>query len=289
MGFPMKLIDVDGIKLNYQEKGDGQLAIMVHGIPTDYRAWGEQVEALSSRYRTITYSRRCAFPNRNKDFANSTVENNAKDLEGLITQLGGGPVHLIGHSYGGAVAAYCALKKPALVRSLVLIEPYLLTMLLKNPDSKVQGLSLLLRKPAIAKSGRKAMKNNQAMFKELDQKNMEKVLELFLDGLQDRPNMIKQYSAATLEMMRANVMTVAELRTGHTQFTKKEAMQVTQPTLLLTGERSIKVLQAIVEELHKTMPNNQMITVRNAGHLPHIENPKECNEMIMKFLAEHSG
>ena len=181
----MKLIDVDGIKMNYQEKGNGQMLIMVHGIPTDYRAWGEQVEALSPRYRTIAYSRRCAFPNQNKDFANSTVENNAKDLEGLITQLGGGPVHLIGHSYGGAVAAYCALKKPALVSSLVLIEPYLLTMLLKNPDSKAQGLSLLLRKPVVAKSVRKAMKNNRAMFKELDQKNMKKVLEMFLDGLQD--------------------------------------------------------------------------------------------------------
>ena len=45
-------------------------------------------------------------------------------------------------------------------------------------------------------------------------------------------------------MMKANVMTVAELRTGYAPFTKKEAMQLTQPTLLLTGERSIRALQA---------------------------------------------
>jgi non-heme chloroperoxidase len=282
----MKLIDVDGIKLNYQEKGKGQIVVMVHGIPTDYRAWGDQVEALSPRFRTVTYSRRCAFPNRNPDLGNSTVENNAKDLRGLIANLEGGPVHLIGHSYGGAVAAFCALKEPSLVRSLVLIEPYLPTMVLRDPESKIQGLSLLLRKPSVAISARKAMKNNRAMFKELDQKNNEKVLQLFLDGLQDRPEMIKQYSAATLEMMRANVKTVGELRTGNTQFTKEEAKQVTQPTLLLTGERSIKALQAMVEELHRTMPNNKMFKVKNAGHLPHIENPNECNDLIMKFLSE---
>jgi pimeloyl-ACP methyl ester carboxylesterase len=284
----MKLIDVDGIKLNYQEKGKGPIVIMVHGIPTDYRAWEGQVEVLSSRFRTVAYSRRCAFPNRNSDLGNSTVENNAKDLQGLIANLEGGPVHLIGHSYGGAVAAYCALKQPSLVRSLVLIEPFLPTMVLKNPDSKLQGLSLLLRKPSVAISARKAMKNNQAMFKELDQKNNEKVLQLFLDGLEDRPEMIKQYSAATLEMMRANVKTVAELRTGITRFTREEAKQVTQPTLLLTGERSIKALQAMVEELHRTMPNNKMFKVRNAGHLPHIDNPKECNDLIVKFLSEQA-
>jgi pimeloyl-ACP methyl ester carboxylesterase len=285
----MKLINVDGIKLNYQEKGDGPVVVLVHGIPTDYRVWDKQVEALSPQFRTVAYSRRCAFPNQNKDVANSTVENNAKDLEGLIAQLGGAPVHLIGHSYGAATAAFCALKHPEMVRSLVLIEPYLLTMLLKNPDSKAESLSLLLRKPSVALSGRKAMKNNQAMFREFDQKNMDKTLQLFLDGLQDRPDMIKQYSAADVDMMKANVMTVAELRTGYAPFTKKEAMQLTQPTLLLTGERSIRALQAIVEELHRTIPNNQMFKVKNAGHLPQIENPSETNEIVLKFLKEHNG
>jgi pimeloyl-ACP methyl ester carboxylesterase len=284
----MLLIDVDGIKLNYQEKGNGPIVIMVHGIPTDYRVWGEQVEALSPSFRTVSYSRRCAFPNRNKDCANSTVENNAKDLQGLIDSLGGGPVHLIGHSYGAAAAAYCALKNPSLVRSMVLIEPYLPTMVLKDPDSSIQGFSLLLRKPSVALSARKATKNNRAMFKELDRKNYDRVLQMFLDGLQDRPDMIKQYSAGNIEMMRANVTTVGELRTGYAQFTKEDAIRVTHPTLLLTGERSIKALQAIVEALHDSMPNNLMIKVKDAGHLPHIENPEECNKLILKFLTEHN-
>jgi pimeloyl-ACP methyl ester carboxylesterase len=285
----MKMIDVDGVKLNYQEKGNGPTLILIHGIPTDYRAWEEQVDVLSKNFRTISYSRRCAFPNQNKDYASSTVENNEKDLEGLIAQIGGGPVHLIAHSYGGAVAANCALKNPDLVRSLVLIEPWLLTMLLKNPDSKIQNLSFLLRKPSVALSGRKAMKNTLAMYKELDRKNMEKVLQMFLDGLQDQPNTMKQYSSAILEMMRANVGTVGELRTKSPLFTKKEAKRVSQPTLLLTGERSIKILQAIVGELHKSMPNNEMVTIPNAAHMSHIENPKAVNEAMSKFIKGHNN
>ena len=283
------MIKVGGVKLNFQEKGSGPTVIMVHGIPTDYRAWSEQVEVLSPYYRTIAYSRRCAFPNLDKDYANSTIENNEKDLEGLINQIGGGPVHLIGHSYGGAVAALFALRQPALVRSLVLIEPYLLTMLLKDPKSATQSLSLLLRKPSVAMSARKAMKNNQAMLKELDQKNNEKVLQMFLDGLQDRPDTMKQYSEKTLQMMSANIGTVGELRTEPPRFTKEEAIRIGQPTLLVTGERSILALHAIAEEMHKSMPNNQMGMIKNAGHMPHFENPKEFNEMILKFLKEHPG
>ncbi|MGD0818675.1 MAG: alpha/beta hydrolase [Methanomassiliicoccales archaeon] len=285
----MEMIKVGEVKLNFQEKGAGPTVILIHGVPTDYRAWGGQFGALSQHYRTIAYSRRCAFPNKNSDFTDSTVENNEKDLEGLIDHLGGGPVHLIGHSYGGAVAANYALRQPALVRSLVLIEPYLPTMLLRDPDSVAQRLSLLFRKPSVAIPWRKAMKNNQAMLKELDQKNNEKVLQMFLDGLEDRQDAMKQYSASAIAMMRSNIATVAELRTKSPQFSKVEARNITQPTLLLTGERSIKVQHAIVGELHRTIPNNQMVTIRNAAHFSFMENPTEFNEVVLKFMTEHAS
>jgi len=286
----MNIIDAEGVKLNYLENGTGPTVVLIHGVIEDYRAWGAQVEVLSKRFRTISYSRRCAFPNQNRDFANSSVENNAKDLVELIAKTGGGPVHLIGHSYGGAVAALCALKNPGLVRSLVLIEPHLVTMLIKDPDSLAQNLSLLLRKPSAALSRRKILKKAQEpALQALDQKNDEKALQLILDGLQDRQNAIQQYSERDRVMMRDNAETIREVATKPPRFTKAEAKRISQPTLLLTGEWSIKMYGAIVEELHRTMPNNQSVTIRNAWHMPHIENPGACSEEILKFLAEHAA
>ncbi len=40
-----------------------------------------------------------------------------------------GPVHLVGYSYGGAVAATAAIENPSLVRSLILYEPALVSLL----------------------------------------------------------------------------------------------------------------------------------------------------------------
>src|SRR5512138_3457520 len=49
----------------------------------------------------------------------------AQEAGPILSLIGtlGEPVHLVGHSYGGAVALHIALTRPELVRSLTLIEP----------------------------------------------------------------------------------------------------------------------------------------------------------------------
>src|ERR1700758_5182381 len=135
----LRNIAVGQINLAYLESGTGEPVVLVHGIPTDYRAWTGQIEPFASKYHVIAYSRRLAQPNQNSmEYENSTVENNSADLVGLIEGLGISPVHLVGHSYGGFAAAYCASTHPQLIRTLTLIEPAVSTMLLKNRESTSQ-------------------------------------------------------------------------------------------------------------------------------------------------------
>ena len=54
---------VDGVSLFWSEQGTGQSVVFAHGIPTDYRAWAAQTNALSGVFRTISYSRRYTYPN----------------------------------------------------------------------------------------------------------------------------------------------------------------------------------------------------------------------------------
>jgi pimeloyl-ACP methyl ester carboxylesterase len=70
------------------------------------------------------------------------------DLVALIERLGRSPVDLLGHSYGGAVAALLAQSRPDLIRKLVLVEPALYSLWPFRPlgEEYVRGLSASRKK-----------------------------------------------------------------------------------------------------------------------------------------------
>jgi pimeloyl-ACP methyl ester carboxylesterase len=274
----LQSVDVDSVELSFVERGAGRSVIFVHGIPTDYRAWDAQVEALSKGFHTLSYSRRCAYPNKRKDFENSTIENNARDLAGLIKRVDDGPVHLVGHSYGGFVAAYCAFQHPELVRSLVLVIPYIPTLIIRNLDSALDKLSLLVRMPSVALSAQKLLSSAvYPALEELSRGNGEKALRIHLDGLQQRQNAFDQFPEQVKSMLMDNKETIRELTTKLPPFTSEEAATVSAPTLLIRGENCPKALATIVELLAKNMRKSQSTTVSNSAHFPHFENPEEFN------------
>lgn len=74
-----------------------------------------------------------------------------------------------------------------------------------------------------------------------------------------------------------------------TPFTCEEAEQVETPTLLLTGDRSLRMFQLIVDELDRCMPNSEAKRVPETTHEVSSDNPEAYNEMVMEFLGRHSS
>jgi non-heme chloroperoxidase len=279
-------IDVGGVSLYYEERGAGRPVVFVHGIPTDYRAWSAQMEPFSKAHRAIALSRRYATPNQRKgDLADSTVGNNAADLKVFIEKLGIGPVDLVGHSYGGFAAAYLAADHPDMVRSLVLVEPAVSTLLVANQKSSGQVLALLLRSPSVALAARRFQTRSLApSLKALEAGELEKAVELNVDGVQDRPGAYAKMSEETRRMMLDNARTVAELKTDFPKFTAEEARRISARTLIVNGESSSLWLRRIGELLAKTVPRAEAVEVSGARHFPHIENPEFFNERVQTFL-----
>jgi len=284
-------VDVGQVKLAYVEAGEGQPVIFVHGIPTDYRAWTGQIGPFSSKYHVISYSRRLAQPNRNEmDYAKSTIENNSADLVGLIEQLGFSSVHLVGHSYGGFTAAYCASTNPKLIRTLTLIEPAVSTMLLKNLKSRSEFIGLLLAHASIAISAARFQRGSlDPSLKAFREGDFDAALRFNLDGIMNRRGAFERLPESVRVMTKENERSVGELMAQVPVFGRDEASRISAPTLLIHGTDSPKVLHAIVDRLRKAIPNSETSIISRAAHFPHFEKPQEFNDLVLGFLAKHAS
>lgn len=61
----LQSVRVNGVELHYVERGSGEPIVFVHGSLADYREWASVIEDLSPSFRTIAYSRRYNYPNKN--------------------------------------------------------------------------------------------------------------------------------------------------------------------------------------------------------------------------------
>ena len=283
----MPTAEVNGVSLYYERAGYGQPIVFSHGIPTDYRAWGAQVAALTASYSTVAYSRRYAHPNeRRGDVADSTIEANAQDLKGLIESLGLAPVHLVGHSYGGFVAAYLASQHPDLVKTLVLVEPAIATLLIEDPNSSGQMFTLLIGNPGVELSARRFQQGSLApSLKALDAGLLEKAVRLNVDGVQNKFGAFDDLPQDSKDMMLENAKTIAELRTRLPPF-KAEAEKIRCRTLVMNGDQTAVWLRRIGELASRHIPHAQHVSVSKSRHFPHMENPTEFNSNLVEFITK---
>jgi len=282
-------VNVEGIELSYVDGGEGQPIVFVHGIAEDYRAWNEQIEPFSKDHRVITYSRRMSQPNDNgADCSDSTVENNTKDLLGLVEELVASPVTLIGHSFGGIIAVNFAIENPQLTRALVIVEPGL-PLLSATDEKSLTGLvSLLMRHPDAALSaGRFTVDTLIPVLEAYHRGDLDGALKSFLDGLQDRKGALGQFPEFAQTMMTQNARTIGEMEARPPIFNENDPRSISAPTLLIKGTTDPDFMRETVDLMSGIMPHSEVLAIPNSGHFPHIENAEFFNQKVLGFLAEH--
>jgi esterase len=115
--------EANGIRLYYEEHGDGAPIACIHGGGSSALMWADAVEELARLGRVIAYDRRgCTRSERPEPYERTTVAEHADDAAALLDALAAAPAVVIGRSYGGAVAVDLALRYPDRVRALVLLE-----------------------------------------------------------------------------------------------------------------------------------------------------------------------
>ena len=114
--------------------GHGEPIVIVHGGPgLDHTYLLPQMEALAQHYRLIFYDQRASGRSTSTVDTNSmTMGNFVEDLEGIRKVFGIHKMNLLGHSWGGLVAMFYAVKYPENLNSLVLVNPSPASVDLRN-------------------------------------------------------------------------------------------------------------------------------------------------------------
>lgn len=273
----MATIKSNNTELEYIEKGKGDPVILVHGTLGDYRSWELQMEKFAKSYRVISYSRRYHYPNKcNGDESGYSAHLHSEDLAGLIDGLGLYSPYVVGNSYGAYTGLFLAAKYPEKLRALVLSEPPVLPLLDDNDEGSKLRDEFLTKvwKPVGDLMQKDKMQEGVKMF----------ISKIVQEGAFDRfpPEVQKLIMDNACEFKAETYSTEF-----WTPFTCEEARNIKTPTLLLTGEKTIKMFRLIIEELERCLPANRMEIIPESTHEMPADNPEAFNRMVLEFLNDY--
>lgn len=120
----LKQVEVNGIKMDYVEQGDGPLIVLLHGALGNYKSWIKHMPALSQNYRVVSVSQRYYGSNDWDDSApKANLRQMASDVAAFIKVINNGePAHVAGWSMGSRVLHQAVLDHPEAIRSAYLFE-----------------------------------------------------------------------------------------------------------------------------------------------------------------------
>jgi pimeloyl-ACP methyl ester carboxylesterase len=253
-----------GQKIRYVDAGSGPVVVLLHGLGGNSTNWVFNTPALAQKYRVIVPDQ-VGFGTSDKPLINYRVGTYVDFLDKLLSELKVERATLVGNSMGGWVAAAYALKHPAKVERLVLVDAAGFAPPKEFDLSTLSGLN---------PSTRDEMKRLAGM--------------VFFNPL------LK--SDAAVDMLLAQRMSagdgytiqrlVESIYRGEDMLDGKLAA-IKQPVLLVWGrEDGLTPLAREGERFKREITQAQLLVFEQCGHVPQVEKAAEFNAAVLKFLAQ---
>lgn len=233
----------DGTRIAYERFGNGPPLVLVHGGISDHTYWNPVRATLAERFTVYAVERRGRGHSGDSD--DYAIEREYEDVAAIVDSIGG-PLTLLGHSYGAIVALEAALLT-ANVGTLLLYEPPLVPDGFEFPPGFVEALERML-----AAGDRDGV-----------------IARMMTD--------VVGITAPELAELRLSPSWPALVGTAHTlprelrsvqryRFSPDRFRRLNLPTVLLEGEASPDELRLGVRLLSKVLPNSHLVTMPRVGH-----------------------
>ncbi len=257
-----------------QEEGRGEAVVCLHSNASTSSQWRQLSTLLSDRFCIRAADSYGA--GQSPEWPPSTRSTFDAEVDFLYGALRGSdePFHLVGHSYGAAVALQLAVRYPQRVLSIAVYEPTLFYLVAgENPSiSPAAGIS-----HACADAAASVRNGDDAL-----------AAERFIDFWM-KPGSWREMPAKRQDAVARSVRNVARWRdatfTPAASATAFAALQI--PVLLMWGDRSPESAQSVARLLAATMAQVTPIMLQGLGHMGPITDSERVNEHIASFLNSH--
>jgi proline-specific peptidase len=279
------MIDVPGGRVWYRKlgSGPGTPLLALHGGPGGTACRFEVLAPLARERPVIFYdqlgSGRSDHPT---DTSLWRVDRFVAELSAVRQALGLTRVHLLGHSWGGALAAeYMAAAKPEGVASVIFSSPLIDTpRWIADADSLRAQLPAEIRR-VLDEEERKGTLDSPAYTAATDSFYARHVHRL---PVADEPRCAGVASNDTIYRQMWGPTEFLSTGSLRTWTRAAELKQITQPTLFVAGEFD-EARPSTLEEFRTTMRDAQMVVIPGAAHAAMREKPVEYVDAVRAFLA----
>jgi pimeloyl-ACP methyl ester carboxylesterase len=255
-----------------REAGAGPRVVCLHSNASTSAQWRGLIDLLATDHHVLAPDLYGA--GRSADWHSDRVialSDEVSFIEPVLLRAGES-ISLVGHSYGAAVALMAALARPHRVRSLVLYEPTLFSLVKSHsPPGNVDGIQEAVRLASAA----------------LDAGDREAAAEHFIDFWMGEGSW-KATPAARRRPIAESVVNVR--RWGHALFTEPTPLSafatLEMPILYLSGKASPESARAVARVLSPVLPNVKVVEVEGWSHMAPITHAEAVNARIAAFVRD---
>jgi len=250
----------------YFERGlciDNTPTIFIHGVGLDNTMWYPQKEIFQNKpvifYDILNHGK------SKKGYHALTFHDFSEQLNALLNYLKISKINLVGFSIGSLIAQHFTTKNINKINKLVLI-------------SSVYKRS---KKQIVAVKNRYIEAKNNKGDKEISIRLIKRWFsELYL---KQNPDVYKFFFNLLENKKNENFIPAYKIFIESDK-SKLNFSKFNMPTLIMTGKNEIGSTPKMSEELHKDIKNSILYIIKDAKHGVTIEQSKDVNEQLIKFL-----
>lgn len=261
----MPAIRANGAVIHYRDEGDrgGLPVVFANSLGSDLRVWDAMAAVLPARLRLIRYDK------RGHGLSDATpgpysAELLADDLAALLDHLEVQRALVVGLSIGGLIAQALLMRRPDLVRALVLMDT----------AAKVGDAAMWAQRIATVEAqGIEPLAEGlmQRWFSHAFRENRP-------DELATWRNMVVRQTAV------GYAACCAALRDADLT---EAAARISVPTLVMVGDEDGATPPALVEATADLIAGARFEVIQGAGHIPCVEHPRHCAALLLSFISEN--